>query len=84
MDLGIVDITVLTRMGGMTTLNAMKLQGITVLEPPLATIPLYPYLHKKHQALVPQIAEVLRKMEARGQIEAIRKSETSRLLAEGG
>lgn len=81
LDLGIVEITVLTRAGGLATLRAMNLQGITSLEPPLATIPLYPYLHKKHQTLLPRISEVLHKMEASGQMDAIRKSETSRLLA---
>lgn len=84
LDRGVVDVTLQLRDDGLTILHGMKLQGITMLEPPLASIRLYHYLHKKHRALVPKITEVLRKMEAKGQIEAIRKRETNRLLVEGG
>lgn len=38
-----------------------------------AAVPTYPYLHKKHAALAPRLAEVLKQMKAEGLIEAYRR-----------
>jgi hypothetical protein len=38
----------------------------------MGTIPLYPYLHRRHAALAPRLAAVLREMRAEGQIERLR------------
>jgi len=81
LDAGQVDIVVASRQSGLAALAEMKLKGITVLEPPLAAIPLYHYLHKSHLALLPKITEALQKMEKSGQMETIRSLETARLMA---
>ncbi|MCX4030006.1 hypothetical protein H0A36_01945 [Endozoicomonas sp. SM1973] len=41
---------------------------VNIFEPPLANIPLYHYLHKKHQSLVPKVAEALKQLRAEQQI----------------
>ncbi len=38
----------------------------------MGTIPLYPYLHRRHAALAPRLAAVLRELRAEGQIERYR------------
>ncbi len=38
----------------------------------MGTIPLYPYLHRRHAALAPRLAAVLREMRAEGLIERLR------------
>ena len=51
-----------------------------VLEPPLAEVPLYHYLNKKHEALLPSLVAVLRKMEKEGTIRAIAKRVADEML----
>ncbi len=41
-------------------------RGFQVHEPPLVSIPLFHYLHRKHEALVPVLGRVLRDMEREG------------------
>lgn len=52
-------------------------------EPPLVTIPLYHYLHKKHAALAPQIASILKEMEESGESRAIRTRILHNLILQG-
>lgn len=40
--------------------------GITHAEPPLAEHEMFLYVHKRHEPLVPEIAEALRAMKANG------------------
>ncbi len=67
------DIIVLLRWNGSTTLKKMNLTGIRVLEPPVETMPLYHYLHKKNERLVPKVAAALKEMEKEGLIQKIRE-----------
>lgn len=46
-------------------------RGIRQLEPPIASLALFHYVHKRHQALVPRLAETLRNMRQDGTIAAI-------------
>ena len=58
---------------GMVIIKKLKFEGIHALEPPLVRVDLYHFLHKRHAALVPKITESIRKLEASGRIEEIRK-----------
>ncbi|MDC7220937.1 MAG: transporter substrate-binding domain-containing protein [Spirochaetales bacterium] len=78
---GRCDIVILPFDTGAYTLNSLKREGshgqeelnqIQALEPPLEQGPLYHYLNKGHQDLIPQITAVLKEMEASGRIEEIR------------
>ena len=81
LDAGRVDVVVLPRIAGTEALMEGHFVGLSILEPPLATTPLYPYLNKKHVALLPQITEVLKKMEKSGELETLRAKETAKVWA---
>lgn len=70
---GRADIVVETHYMGLITLNKLKLKNIKVLEPPLEIIPLYHYLNKKHQALIPQLNDILKNMKKTGKIDKLTK-----------
>lgn len=80
LDAGRTDVVVASRLEGLEQLTQLQLKGITVLEPPLVTVNLYHYLHKKHAALIPAITKTLQEMEAEGQIQAIREQAIEELL----
>ncbi|MFZ6638919.1 substrate-binding periplasmic protein [Undibacterium sp. TC4M20W] len=61
--LGRSDIVVANRISGLAALAEMKQTDVTILTPPLATFPVFHYLNKKHEALVPGLTAVLQKMQ---------------------
>jgi len=67
------DIIVLLRRNGVATHKKMNLPGIRVLEPPVETMQLYHYLHKKNERLVPKVAAALQEMEKEGLIQKIKE-----------
>ena len=54
------------------------------IEPPLQHVPLYHFLHVKHQDLVPRVEELLRAMAASGELEQIRARAVKALTEEWG
>lgn len=83
------DIVVLPRAAGLTALKRMglkgigdnvPLQGIKVLEPSLAQVDGYHYLHKKNEQLVPKITAVLQQMDEEGLIQRIREQTEAELF----
>lgn len=74
MSLGRSDIVVANRNSGLAVLKEMKLPDIKVLEPPLASFPVFHYLHKKHEALVPKLTQILQQMQKDKTIERIQKT----------
>ncbi len=54
---------------------------LRIQEPPLVTIPLYHYIHKRHRALVPAITRVLKKMQNSGESETIRRQAIKEFIA---
>ncbi|MES2129794.1 MAG: transporter substrate-binding domain-containing protein [Pseudomonadota bacterium] len=74
--MGRTDVVVGNRSSGMAVVKSLKLDDVHVLEPALASFPVYHYLNKKHAALVPELTRVLRQMQAEKTIEKIQKSET--------
>jgi polar amino acid transport system substrate-binding protein len=74
MTLGRSDIVLANRNSGLAVLKEMKLQDVKILEPPLATFPVFHYLHKKHEALIPKLTAVLQQMQKEKAIEKIQKA----------
>jgi len=74
MMMGRTDLVLGNRSSGMAVIKSLNLEGVTVLEPPLASFPVYHYLNKKHEALVPELTRVLRQMQADKTIERIQKA----------
>ena len=62
---GRADVVLYERWQGVARTRAMGLQA-QVLEPPLVRMPMYLYLHKKHAALVPRVAQALTKLKSNG------------------
>ena len=77
-----IDIVVAPRISALLSLSDLKSKTITILEPPLQIMPLFHYLNKKHQSLVPELEDVLQKMEDEGEIQRIRDEYISSTLSE--
>ena len=74
MMMGRTDLVLGNRASGLALIRSLNLEGVTLLEPPLASFPVYHYLNKKHEALVPELTRVLRQMHADKTVERIQKS----------
>lgn len=75
--MGRTDLVLSHRASGMAVVRRLKLEGITMLEPPLASFPAYHYVNIKHAALVPELTRVLRQMQADRTIERIQARHTT-------
>ncbi len=78
---GRMDLALANRFTGEKIIHDLKLTKIGMLRPPVEVDPLFHYLNKKHADLVPKITAVLRRMEADGEIKAIRQRYGASLLA---
>lgn len=74
MQLGRTDVVVANRASGLAVIKTLQLEGISILSPPLASFPVYHYLHQKHASLAPRLTTVLQKMEKDMTIERIQKA----------
>lgn len=69
-----VDIVISPRIIGLFQLAKLKLKGITINEPPIVKLNQFHYLNKKHAKLASRLEIVLKNMQMKGEITAIRKS----------
>ena len=74
LELDRIDIATYGYLSGKHTLAKLGLKDIQVIVPPLASAPLYLFLHRKHAHLVPQLAQAIRSLKADGSIERIIQS----------
>jgi len=61
------DVILYSRWSGLAYIRKHRLQGIRVVDPPLARQSMYTYLHRRHRDLVPQLAEELRALKTGGE-----------------
>ena len=73
LELGRSDIVLANRVTGIALLRAQQWNDVIVLQPALANFPVYHYLSKNHEDLVPKLTEVLRQMEKNGSLERIQR-----------
>lgn len=66
-----VDFAGYSRWSGLDYIQKRRLSEITLLEPPLVKKAFYTYLHKKHEALVPKLAQKIREMKEDGTIKSL-------------
>ena len=66
LQLGRIDVALYARWQGLDLLQREGLSDVHLLEPVLARREMFLYLHKRHAARVPQIAEALRAIKAEG------------------
>ncbi len=69
---GRMDLALANRFTGEKIIDDLRLDNVVMIRPPVQVDPLFHYLHKMHARLVPQITAVLSRMEADGEIDAIR------------
>ncbi|MBB3118635.1 substrate-binding periplasmic protein [Pseudoduganella violacea] len=74
MTMGRTDVVVGNRVSGLAMARTLKMADIRVLQPPLATFPVFHYLHKKHEALIPKLSAALQQMQKDKVIERIQKT----------
>lgn len=60
------DVVLITKMAGYAMVKELDLKGVQFIEPPLAVIPNFLYLNKKHEALAGNLAETLRELKRDG------------------
>ncbi len=66
LDSGRVDLALYTRTDGVALARSMGLGAIAPLAPALKDVDMFLYLHKKHESLLPRLAQALREMKADG------------------
>lgn len=72
LDTGRVDVVVEARLNGLITLRRLKLQdAIRILEPPLMTLELFHYVHRKNERLIPDMTALLERMKLDGSLDAL-------------
>ncbi|HEB78906.1 MAG TPA: transporter substrate-binding domain-containing protein [Rhodospirillales bacterium] len=65
------DVVLLERWQGLLTAKKLGLKGVRAILPPLAEREMFIYMHKKHAALLPKLAQALRSMKKDGAYERI-------------
>ena len=66
-----VDFIAYSNWSGLGYIKEHNIKNITLLEPPLARPEFYVYLHKKHEAIVPELAKAIKTMKADGTLQAL-------------
>lgn len=66
LELDRIDVALYGREAGDALIRAQHLEGVHALRPPLAKREMFIYLHKRHAALVPKLAQALRAIKAEG------------------
>jgi len=79
-----IEVVVTSLINGLSELKEIKHSSIKLLKPAIEIYPLYHYLHKKHQDMVPKVNGVLEQMKKEGLIQHIRQQALNRLRSEAG
>lgn len=77
-----IDFAVSTRIEGVLKMRELRTRKVTMLEPPLARVVLYHYLHASQRSLVPRITASLAAMEREGRMRFILQQTLAHLLDE--
>lgn len=75
------EVAVNDRFSGLLIVQRLGLgKLVRAVDPPLEHIPLYHYLHERHRALVPRVEQVLRSMQASGELQRVRQDAVAAML----
>lgn len=66
MELDRSDLVLANRLSGLASLRQHGIQGVSQLHPPLASFPVFHYLHRRHEALLTPLTQALRELERSG------------------
>ncbi|QTH64012.1 transporter substrate-binding domain-containing protein [Psychrosphaera ytuae] len=67
-DKGRVDVALTNTIDGLVAIERLSLNNVVSLDQPLATEPLYHYLHKSNEALVPKVDNQIKMMKESGEL----------------
>lgn len=67
---------------GFFAIKKLHIDYIIALPPPLATLDLYHYVHKKHRDLVPRLDAVIKSMKQSGELDALLRQAEKDVLAQ--
>jgi len=82
LDAGRFDVAVNDRFSGLLVIRRLGLDGkVQPLDPPLEHIPLYHFLHERHRDLVAKVGQVIRSMQASGELDRVRRQVMDAMLA---
>ncbi|MGM9486141.1 substrate-binding periplasmic protein [Ideonella sp. YS5] len=82
LDAGRFDVAVNDRFSGLLVIRKLGLEGkVQPVDPPLEHIPLHHFLHERHRDLVPKVGQVIRTMQASGELERVRQQVMDTMLA---
>lgn len=76
-----LDVLIINRTLALSLKREPRYNCLTINDPPLLSVPLYHYLHKRHADIVPDITRVLREMHDSGESKAIRERILQSLIA---
>jgi len=71
LDLGRVEVAIATDYTGNSIIKELNLQGIRMVQQPLAITPVFHYLHKKNKHLIEPITTALKNMQEHGRFQEI-------------
>jgi len=72
-----IDVATYGYLSGLKIIKELGLTDISAIDPPLASLPLYLYLNKKHKLIIPELTNALKALKEEGEIERIIKEFTS-------
>lgn len=75
-----IDVALNARLDGMVAATELGMSDVGIMEPPLARMKLYLYLHTKHDGLVPKVEANLAQMKADGRFYRIYDAVMERLM----
>jgi len=75
-----IEVALFERWQGLSRVRREGLNDVHALEPSLARRDMYIYLHKRHAALVPQLAKALREIKAEGQYDRLYREKVLSLV----
>lgn len=81
LELDRIEVALHERWLGLSLLKRQGIKGVYPLEPPLARREMFIYLHKRHAALVPKIADALRAIKAEGLYDRLYREKVLSIMA---
>ncbi|MFZ6779068.1 substrate-binding periplasmic protein [Undibacterium sp. Ji83W] len=78
-----MDVAVSDAFSGLVVIKKLGLENkIRLLTPPLQRTEIYHFLHEKHKDLIPKVEQVIRTMQASGELEKLRKQIIEKYLSQ--
>ncbi|WDE07439.1 transporter substrate-binding domain-containing protein [Thalassomonas viridans] len=81
---GKVDVALTNTLDGNLALERLGYKNIVAMDKPLAVLPLYHYVHEKHQALVPVIDQAIQRLKSSGELQKLIEKAEKQIIQDKG